>query len=126
MISGCALAVEVAGNRPPQTPFTFEVVGTDGGILLAGGHPNGFEVGRLTLSLNGERQQVDEPPDTLPDAAVNVVEMYCALARDITSGEHTIPDFDHARRLTRLLDDAVQSSNTGHRVTQQDWPMSDS
>ncbi|MFE2994715.1 Gfo/Idh/MocA family protein [Nocardia sp. NPDC059246] len=126
MISGCALAVEVAGNRPPHTPFTFEVVGTDGGILLAGGNPNGFQVGRLTLSLNGERQQLDEPPDTLPDAAVNVVAMYCALARDITCGEHTTPDFDHALRLTHLLDDAVQSSNTGLRATQQDWPMGDS
>ena len=56
MISGCALAVEVAGDRAPDTPFTFEVVGTDGDLLLAGGHPNGFQAGRLTLSLNGERQ----------------------------------------------------------------------
>ena len=39
MSSGCALAVEVAGDRAPDTPFTFEVVGTDGGLLLAGGHP---------------------------------------------------------------------------------------
>jgi predicted dehydrogenase len=125
MISGCALAVEVAGNRAPDTPFTFEVVGTGGGLLLAGGHPNGFQAGRLTLSLNGERQHVDEPPDTLPAAAVNVAAMYCALARDISSGDHTTPDFDHAARLTHLLDDVVQSANTGHRVTRQDWPTSD-
>ena len=126
MISGCALAVEVAGNRAPDTPFTFEVVGTDGGLLLAGGHPNGFQAGRLTVSLNGERQRVDEPPDTLPAAAVNVAAMYCALARDISSGEHTTPDFDHAVRLTHLIDDVVQSANTGHRLTRQDWPTSDS
>ena len=55
MISGCALAVEVAGNRAPDTPFTFDVVGTDGGFLLAGGHPHGFQAGRLALSLNGQR-----------------------------------------------------------------------
>ena len=126
MISGCALAVEVAGNRAPDTPFTFEVVGTDGELLLAGGHPNGFQAGRLTLSLNGERQQVDEPPDTLPAAAVNVAAMYRALTRDISSGEHTTPDFDHAVRLTNLIDDVVQSANTGHRLTRQDWPTSDS
>ena len=122
MISGCALAVEVAGDRAPDTPFTFEVVGTDGRLLLAGGHPNGFQAGRLTLSLNGERQWVDEPPDALPAAAVNVAAMYCALARDISSGEHTTPDFEHAVRLTHLLDDVVQSANTGHRLTRQDWP----
>ena len=118
-ISGCALAVEVAGDRPPDTPFTFEVAGTEGGTLLSGGHPNGFQAGRLTLSLNGERQQVDEPSDTLPEAAVNVATMYRALARDISSGEHTTPNFDHAVRLTHLLDDVVQSANTGHRVTRE-------
>jgi predicted dehydrogenase len=125
MISGCALAVEVAGNRAPDTPFTFEVVGTEGRILLAGGHPNGFQAGRLTISLNGERQRVDEPPDTLRAAAVNVAAMYCSLARDISSGDHTTPNFDHAVRLTHLLDDVVQSANSGHRLTRQDWPTSD-
>ena len=91
--------------------------------------PHGFQAGRLTLSVNGERQRVDEPPDTLPTAAVNVAAMYCALARDISSGEHTTPDFDHAVRLTHLavrlthlIDDVVQSANTGHRLTRQDWP----
>jgi predicted dehydrogenase len=125
MISGCALVVEVAGDRAPDTPFTFEVVGTQGGILLAGGHPNGFQAGRLTLSLNGERQQVGEPPDTLPAAAVNVVAMYCALAHDISSGEHATPDFDHAVRVTNLIDDVVQSADSGHRLTGEDWPTSD-
>ncbi len=126
MISGCALAVEVAGDRAPDTPFTFEVVGTEGRILLTGGHPNGFQAGPLTVSLNGERERVDEPPDTLPAAAVNVAAMYRALARDISSGEHTTPDFDHAVRLTRLMDDVVQSANTGHRLTRRDWPTSHS
>jgi hypothetical protein len=63
--------------------------------------------------------------DTLPDAAVNVAAMYCALARDISSGGHTAPDYEHAVRLTHLLDDVLQSANTGHRRTQQDWPASD-
>ena len=63
---------------------------------------HGFQAGRLTLSVNGERQWVDEAPDTLPTAAVNVAAMYCALARDISSGEHTTPDFDLAVRLTHL------------------------
>ncbi|MFL6086067.1 MAG: Gfo/Idh/MocA family protein [Mycobacterium sp.] len=126
MSSGCALAVEVAGDRPPDTPFTFEVVGTEGRILLAGGHPNGFQAGRLTLSLNGERQWVDEPPDTLPAAAVNVAAMYSALTHDISSGEHTTPDFDHAVRLTHLMDDVLQSAGSGHRLTRKDWPTSGS
>jgi predicted dehydrogenase len=122
MSNGCALAVEVAGDRAPDTPFTFDVVGTEGRILLVGGHPNGFQAGRLTLSLNGERQPVDTLPDTLPAAAVNVAAMYSALARDICSGEDTTPDFDHAVRLTQLIDDVTQSADTGHRLTNKDWP----
>jgi predicted dehydrogenase len=120
MISGCALAVEVAGDRRPDTPFTFEVVGTEGRIALAGGHPNGFQAGRLTLSLNGQRQRLDGPPDTLPAAAVNVAAMYRALAHDVASGEHTAPDFDHAVRVTHLIDDVVQSGNSGHRLARLD------
>jgi hypothetical protein len=38
----------------------------------------------------------------------------------------TIPDFEHAVRLTHLIDDVVQSANTGHRLTRQDWPTGDS
>jgi predicted dehydrogenase len=125
MISGCALSVEVASNRTPDTPFTFEVIGTEGELVLAGGHPAGFQAGRLTLTLNGQPQLVDEPPDTLPASAVNVAEMYRALARDISSGEHTSPDLDHAMRLTHLLDDVVQSASTGQRLTRQGWPTID-
>ncbi len=125
MTSGCALAVEVAGDRAPDTPFTFEVVGSHGELLLAGGEPYGFQAGRLTLTLNGQRRCVDDPADTLPAAAVNLAAMYGALARDICRGEHTTPDFDHALRLTQLLDDVVKSANTGHRLARQDWPTGD-
>ena len=92
---------------------------------MAGGDPYGFQAGRLTLTLNGQRQCVDDPADTLPAAAVNLAAMYGALARDISRGEHTTPDFDHALRLTQLLDDVVKSANTGHRLTRQDWPTGD-
>ena len=77
----------------------------------------------LTLSLNGERQRVDEPTDELPAAAVNVAAMYRTLARDVSSGERTAPDFDHAVRLTNLLDDIAQSADTGHRIKGRDWPI---
>jgi hypothetical protein len=49
--------------------------------------------------------------------------MYCTLAHDISSGEHTTPDFDHAVRLTHLLDDVVQSAENGYRIRAQDWPV---
>jgi hypothetical protein len=48
--------------------------------------------------------------------------MYRALARDISSGEHTAPDFVHAVRLTHLMDDVMRSANSGQRLTRHDWP----
>jgi hypothetical protein len=56
---------------------------------------------------------------------VPVAAMYCALARDISSGEHTTPAFDHALRLTHLLDGLVQSADTGHRLTLRGWSICD-
>jgi predicted dehydrogenase len=50
---------------------------------------------------------------------------YRALACDVASGEHTVPDFNHAVRLTRLLDDLVQSAKNGYRSAAQDWPVTD-
>ncbi len=53
LCGGAALAVEVAGGRPPDTPFRLEVVGENGTLALDGGAPWGFQAGRIRLSLNG-------------------------------------------------------------------------
>jgi predicted dehydrogenase len=122
--NGSAVSVEVAGDRPPDTPFTFEVIGTQGRLLLSGGKPYGFQAGRLTLEVNGERHTGSGDGDAgLPAPAANVAAMYAALAHDIRTGNHTAPDFDHALRLTHLTDDILTSAETGARVTNQGWPL---
>ena len=63
-VSGRVLSTEVGGNRPAQTAFSFEVIGTSGRLAPRGGHPHGFQAGDL-------RQEADfafAPPD--PPAAV--------------------------------------------------------
>jgi len=124
LANGAALSAEVAGGRPPEaTPFRLEVTGETGEIVLESGAVRGFQSGRLRLLLNGKAQQVDEGEVTdMPDEAANVAGVYAELRDDIAHGTSTAPGFDHAVRLTRLIDDLLASSQTGTRKPAADWP----
>ena len=123
-VAGNALSVEVAGGRPPDAVrFLMEIDGQDGTLRIEGGAVRGFQSGRLTVSLRGELQAVDEGEVSgLPAEAANVAGMYVALRSDILSGTLTAPDFEHAVRLAKLLDDVEASSQTGARKTSTEWP----
>ncbi len=121
---GAALSAEIAGGRPPETPFRLEVVGEKGVLALEGGAPRGFQSGRLRLLVNGEAQRVDEGEvGPMPDTAVNVAAIYAALRDDIASGSPTVTGFGHAVRLARMIEDAAESSRTGIRKQAGDWPV---
>ena len=124
LAGGGTLVAEIAGGRPADaTPFRLEVTGDRGELSLSGGAPRGFQSGRMALTLNGAAQAVDEGELTgLPEAAVNVAGVYAALRDDIANDTATAPDFDHAVRLTRLVDDMLASSAQGRRVEAGDWP----
>ena len=99
------------------------VVGEKATLRLDGGAARGFQSGRLALSRDGEAQHVDEGElAAMPDAAANVAGVYAALRDDIAGGTSTVTGFDHAVRLTRLLDDLLTSSASGRRATSAGWP----
>ena len=121
--SGTALSVEVAGGRPPETPFLFEIVGDAGVMTLRGGASRGFQSGRLSLLVDGEAQAVDEGGlASLSDAALNVAATYACLREDIVRGTSTVAGFSHAVRLAQFMEDAVVSSDDGKRRTRGHWP----
>ena len=121
--AGGLVSVEVAGGRSADTTFRFEVVGDTGHLVLRGGAPRGFQSGRLALSLNGRPQQTDEGElASAPDTAANVGGVYAALRDDVLNGTFTVPDFGHAVRLTRLIEDLRVSSETGARKPAAHWP----
>jgi predicted dehydrogenase len=119
------VSIEVAGGRPPQAvPFRMEVMGEHGDLIVEGGAVRGFQSGRLTLSLFGKPQFLDEGELALmPVEAVNVAAIYAGLRSDITSGTATVPDFQHALHLAKLMDNVLASAQTGTRATAQDWPV---
>jgi len=124
LASGGALSVEVAGGCPPDaTPFHLEMSGEDGKLLLEGGAIRGFQSGRLRLVLKEKPQFLDEGEmAVMPDTAANVAGVYVALRDDILQGTSTVPDFDHAVRLARLIDAICTSGERGNRESAADWP----
>ncbi len=120
---GAALAMEVAGGRPPETPFWLEMTGEHGVLRLDGGAPRGVQSGTLALSLNGQEQLLPASAlSALPASAVNVAYAYSSLRNDIASGRFTCAGFDHAAALTRLVEDLLESSRSGKRALAAHWP----
>ena len=121
---GTALSLEVAGGQDHNSSkFRMEIDGEKGRIRIDGGAARGFQSGRLTVSLEGEFQPIDESEaGSMPAEAANVAAMYAALRDDILKGRATVPDFEHAVRLARLIDGVTTSSKVGSRQRSLDWP----
>ncbi len=125
LADGGALAVQIAGGRPVHdTPFRLDIVGEDGVLTIEGGAPRGFQSGVLRLSMNAEPIEIDDGETAaLPDAVVNVARVYAALRDDIVNGTVTAPSFDHAVRLSHLVNDIRASAADGRTITPTaDWP----
>ncbi len=121
---GLAASIEIAGGRPPEAvPFRMEVTGELGDLVVEGGALRGFQSGRLGLSLLGEPQLIDEGElARMPAEVANVAAMYAGLRNDINSGTSVVPDFMHAVRLAKLMDDVLLSAQTGSRESAEGWP----
>lgn len=107
----------VGGIAAEDARFEFEVLGTDGWLKLAGGHPYGMQAGDFTLTASVPFDAPGEPlvSGGLLNAALNVGEIYASLARDIVAGTHHTPDFVHALHNTRLMDAVATASRSGKR-----------
>ncbi len=113
--SGCVSTLEVAGGQPPSTPFELELSGSKGRINLFSNFPGGFQAGDITLTLNGEVVLVKSEASQLKGPPANVGELYKRFLGDIRSGSHTVPNFEDAVELTRLLDTIECASGEGVR-----------
>lgn len=113
--TGCVSQVEVIGGAG-ETHFQFELVGEKGTIHLKGGHPGGYQVGRLELEasvpFNAEHAAYENDVSGPP---ANVGAAYKRIARQIRSGNGDLPDFSCAVALTRLLDTIDQAHEEGRR-----------
>lgn len=115
--SGCISSLEVVGGVT-DVPFQFELRGSKGSLSITGGHPGGYQAGTLTVTTNPPSPRQPEQVATgIGTQSVNVAELWARFASDIRSGTRTVPDFDRAVRLTRLLDAIDASSENGSTVS---------
>jgi predicted dehydrogenase len=114
--TGCVSTLEVAGGAAARA-LSFELIGEKGSLrITSGAAAGGFQVGALRLETDFESEPA--PAAVLADAKgppVNVAEAYARFAGDIRTGTRTVPDFDAAVRLTRLLDRIDAASASGRR-----------
>ncbi|MDT0509798.1 Gfo/Idh/MocA family oxidoreductase [Novosphingobium sp. MMS21-SN21R] len=114
--SGCISSLEVVGGVV-DVPFQFELRGTNGTLSINGGHPGGYQVGPLTVTTTPESAaQLPATVSNVVQPSINVAEVWARFAKDIRSGSRTVPDFDRAVRLTRLLDAIDESSERGQVI----------
>lgn len=115
--SGCISTLEVPGGVGDRQ-FAFELVGSKGSLSMSSRFPGGFQAGTIELETS-----FDAPPapahvvEGLKYAPVNVAESWARFADDIENDTFTVPDFDDAVRLTRLLDAIDTASASGQRQT---------
>jgi predicted dehydrogenase len=114
--SGCLSSLEVLGGQL-RMPFRLDLIASAGTLGItarqAGG---GFQVNDLECLAS---VAADPPPAPaspgLTGPPANVAETYARFADDISTGKRTVPDFDLALRLTRLLDAIDAASEEGRR-----------
>jgi predicted dehydrogenase len=112
---GCVSNIEIAGGV--SEPLRFELRGSEGSLAIAGHHPGGYQCGRLSVTSD---PPTPPPPEALPGLEgnpLNVAQLYARLGEDIRTGRRSVPDFDRAVRLTRLLDAIARGSDEGREIT---------
>ncbi len=116
--SGAVFAAEIsAGLAPEDAGFSFDIRGSEGWLSLTNAHPYGFQAGKLKLTSS---VPFDPPEEAmvyggLMGAALNIGEVYAHLVRDLHTGVHTTPGFEHALHNARLIETVRRAAGRGER-----------
>ncbi|MBW8755728.1 MAG: Gfo/Idh/MocA family oxidoreductase [Sphingomonadales bacterium] len=111
--SGCISNVEIAADE--NAPLRFELRGTEGRLEIRGHHPGGYQCCDLTVVTSpASEPQPASKLIGLEGAAINVGQLHADFASDIRCGTRTVPDFEVAVGLTRLLD-AIEVASAERR-----------
>ncbi|MCB2078683.1 MAG: Gfo/Idh/MocA family oxidoreductase [Novosphingobium sp.] len=101
--NGCVSNAEITGGE--SRPLQFELRGSDGTLEIRGHHAGGYQCGALSVYCSGKHEEdAHFPFQGLEGNPLNVGQLWSRFEQDIRSGTRTVPDFDRAVRLHRLLD----------------------
>ena len=117
-LSGAVVMADIsAGVAPQDVRSSFEIRGTAGWVRMISDHPYGFQAGdlKLTSSVSFETPEATAANGGLMGAAINVGEVYAQLARDVQTGTHSTPGFEHAVHNARLIEAVRRAADRGER-----------
>lgn len=114
--SGCLSSLEVIGGQM-RAPFRMDLIASGGTLSVSAPRADGgFQVTNLECQTSATS---DPPPAPVSPALsgppANVAETWARFADDIRAGQHTLPDFELALRLTQLLDAIETAAEEGRR-----------
>jgi len=112
--TGCVSTLEVVGGSSTR-PASFELEGETGWLRVYGTKPGTYQIPKLAIEASAPAAAPESIAPHLSGPPANLAEAYARFARDIASGERTVPDFADAVRLTRLLDAIDVAGDTGLR-----------
>ncbi|WP_327129434.1 Gfo/Idh/MocA family protein [Streptomyces sp. NBC_01727] len=129
LTSGALVSAHVHDAKVTDARTRLEISGTEGDLAIVStgaSGPAGIQVGELRLlgaSVSGGTYQELRIPSRYGCASgidpaaegFNVAQMYARLALDLSTGSHSVPDFDAGLRLHRLLDTIKLSADMGTR-----------
>ncbi|MEU6038089.1 Gfo/Idh/MocA family oxidoreductase [Actinomadura sp. NPDC047616] len=130
LATGAVASVHLHDAKVTNSRTRLEFAGTEGDLVVSTDgtdHPQAsqIQIGTprvLAARGHGSWQELPVPARhrvvdaAIPDLAVlNVAQLYARLAEDIIEDRRTVPGFDHAVRLHRLLDAIRLSADTGTR-----------
>ncbi|MEU6346049.1 Gfo/Idh/MocA family oxidoreductase [Streptomyces sp. NPDC046977] len=129
LVSGAAASVFYRGGTSRGDNFRWEINGTEGDLIITADWGN-MQVADLSLA-GGRGADTTAAPLEIPapyfgdglsadlsrSMAGNVARLYADLARDLSGGGRTVPDFRHALDRHRLIDAIERASATGMAQT---------
>lgn len=127
--SGALVSAHIHDAKVTDARTRLEISGTGGDLAIVStgaGGPAGIQIGELRLLgagvSGGTYQELPIPGQYRRTSGIdpaaegfNVARMYARLAVDLSTGSHSVPDFDAGLRLHRLLDAIKLSAEMGIR-----------
>lgn len=127
LADGAVVSVHIEGGKRNGSGVQIDITGTQGDLritnrsafgnvgddyVVEGAHGDNLPLAVLPVPTSYDRV----PPSDLPSAVLELAQLYAAFADDFHTGSHTAPTFDDALRLHKLLDAAVESSDSGRHI----------
>jgi predicted dehydrogenase len=124
---GAVLSVHIEGGKRNGSGVQIDITGDAGDLRISnrsafGGVGDDYVVegahgDNLSMAVLPTPPGFDTLPSSeLPSAVLELAHLYAAFADDVNTGRHAASTFADAIRMHRLLDAALESSETGRRI----------